>query len=102
MAYLVVLGRRRPRNVVIAALYVAFGVLMGTAITFNVRGGPSVRAVNVQGRPRAPMSPPPSPSQHPAAKVGQGSVSNIHAAWSRNQLLLKQWSVSRITGRGSL
>ena len=39
MAYGTPTTRRRPRNIVVGVMYVAFGIIMGTAITFGVRGG---------------------------------------------------------------
>ena len=39
MAYGAPLSRRRPRNIAVGIAYVAFGVIMGTAVAFGVRGG---------------------------------------------------------------
>ena len=48
MTYLAAVGRRRPRTVVIAAMYVALGVLVGSVITVNVRGGLNISAVDAE------------------------------------------------------
>ena len=42
MASLSPAGRRRPRTAVVAAVYIAFGLLMGTMVTFNVHGAPKL------------------------------------------------------------
>jgi len=38
MAHTTPLSRRRPRSIVVGITYVALGIIIGTAITFGVRG----------------------------------------------------------------
>ena len=38
MAHGTPLSRRRPRSIVVGITYVALGIIIGTAITFGIRG----------------------------------------------------------------
>ena len=38
MGHMAPISRRRPRSIVVGITYVALGVIIGTAITFGVRG----------------------------------------------------------------